>query len=181
MNDCYSSDPLDEFLQHPPELPANLDHKESLFRRTAQTLPRPRRLPLLSLSLAAGILLGVLLSYALFHGAGPRPPEPDHARRDTGTPRSPEKQAAQPQRPTALDSPQPGELEWRAFDATTDQERRRLYYQAGDLYLAVSHDVEAALRCYEQALTYSNTRELEFDPNDNWLVMALKTDRRKDY
>ena len=72
------------------------------------------------------------------------------------------------------------ELEWKAFDAKNDQERVRLYLRAGDVYLATDQDIESALRCYSQALSYCDARELEFDPSDNWLVMALKSDRRKE-
>jgi hypothetical protein len=182
MSHSFLPDPVDDFLQHPPRLAGSQEHKEALFQRTMQALPGPRRRPaLVPLSVAAGLLLGVLLSYAVFHGAilNPRPAQQNQGRRETD-PR-PNRQEPAPPRLVSVDTLQPGELEWKAFDAPDDQERRRLYFQAGDLYLAASQNVEAAVRCYEQALSYCSARELEFDPNDNWLVMALKTDRRKDY
>jgi len=74
----------------------------------------------------------------------------------------------------------PLQLEWRAFDAAEDQKKARLYFQAGDVYLERYKDFEAALRCYRQALQFTPARELDFDANDNWLVMALKRDYRKE-
>jgi hypothetical protein len=76
--------------------------------------------------------------------------------------------------------PQPRELEWTAFDAESDQQRVKLYFQAGDLYLTDHNDIDSALRCYRQALHYCDVQNVEFDPNDNWLVMALKRDYRKE-
>jgi hypothetical protein len=74
----------------------------------------------------------------------------------------------------------PRQLEWSAFDAADDQERARLYFLAGDLYLDQHNDRESALRCYHQAINYSDARKLEITPTDNWLVMALKRDHRKE-
>lgn len=79
----------------------------------------------------------------------------------------------------AAAAPVPRELEWRAFDAEEDQQRVQLYFQAGDLYLT-QKDIESAVRCYHQALHYAGKRDLESSPNDTWLAMALKRDRRKE-
>jgi hypothetical protein len=73
----------------------------------------------------------------------------------------------------------PLEQEWAAFDAGPRQ-RARLYIKTGDRYLNECQDVESALRCYRQALLLCEARDLAFDPNDNWLLMALKQDRRKE-
>jgi len=86
----------------------------------------------------------------------------------------------EPKPPIVAKAVQPRELEWTAFDAADDAERARLYYQAGDLYLEKHADYESAVRCYAQAIHYSEPHNLEFTPNDNWLVMALKRDHRKE-
>jgi len=177
-------EPLGDFLQHPPNLPADADRKEMRFQQTAQMLPKSRRwrAPIVT-AVAAGIVLAFVLSYAFMRGEKIDPvllgkslverqpvpagdnPRPIH----------------EPEPPRGQMAAEPRELEWNAFDATNDQERVRLYFQAGDLYLTSDQDIDAALRCYRQALSYCAARELEFDPSDNWLVMALKNDRRKEH
>ena len=70
-----------------------------------------------------------------------------------------------------------------AFPATLD--RLAALMRQSEFHEHVGADnicanIDAALRCYGQALSYCEARELEFDPNDNWLIMALKNDRRKE-
>jgi hypothetical protein len=70
------------------------------------------------------------------------------------------------------------ELEWQAFDSQGD-ERSRRYVEAGDLYLELEADYAAALRCYSQALADASPRNLEFAPNDSWLLLTLKNARKQ--
>jgi hypothetical protein len=69
--------------------------------------------------------------------------------------------------------------EWQAFD-TRGPERVRLLLEAGDRYIADHHDLASAVRCYRQALDAAPDDVLEINPNDNWLVMAMKLDRQKE-
>ena len=91
------------------------------------------------------------------------------------------KPAEEPKPPVAvIAKTNPLELEWQAFDAPDDPQRVRLYFLAGNLYLDKHDDYASAVRCYSQALDYCDTRDMEINPDDNWLVMALKRDRRKE-
>jgi tetratricopeptide (TPR) repeat protein len=183
MSTAPMPEPLDDFLSRPPRLPPDPHRKEILFQETLRVrLPaRPRRAPLAMMA-AAAVVLAMLLSYVLWRPDKDAVPPDSHPKTDQSTQAArieSEKHWDAPAPPTQVAS-QPRDLEWRAFDAHDDQERARLYFQAGDLYLVAEQDIDAALRCYQQALRYSDTRELQFDPRDNWLVMALKNDRRKE-
>lgn len=73
-------------------------------------------------------------------------------------------------------------LEWQAFDAPREQ-KSTLYRQAGDRYVQDADDLASAVRCYGQAIRAASAEDLEFDRDDNLLVMALKMDeieRRKE-
>jgi hypothetical protein len=76
--------------------------------------------------------------------------------------------------------PQPPEL--YEFEAQTapPAERAAQLRKAGDLYLEQANDYAAALRCYTQAFNSAGPQALEFSPDDNWLVMAIKNARRKE-
>jgi hypothetical protein len=176
-------EPLDDFLSRPPRLPADTHRKEALLQETMRVRQRARqwRAPL-ALTAAAAVVLAMLLSYVLWRPDKVAVSPDSHPGADKSTQATtiqPEKYLDMPASPTQV-ACQPHDLEWRAFDARDDQERARLYFRAGDLYLDAEQDIDAALRCYQQALRYSDARELEFDPRDNWLVMALKNDRRKE-
>jgi len=60
------------------------------------------------------------------------------------------------------------------------EQRATLLRRAGDLYLEKEQDIAAALRCYTQAFAAVGPEALEFSPEDNWLVMAIKNARRKE-
>jgi len=72
----------------------------------------------------------------------------------------------------------PSELEQRAESATPN-ERIRLLTRAGDLYLSLQYDVDKALGCYRRALnTMPASRQTVVEPDDSWLLAALKDSRR---
>jgi hypothetical protein len=87
-----------------------------------------------------------------------------------------------PQFPQAASLPAPGlsalALEWRAFDSS--QRQAELYRQAGDRYLTEGDDLQAALRCYGNALTTGTDDNLQLSPSDSWLLMAIKDARQKE-
>jgi hypothetical protein len=175
-------EPLDDFLSRPPHLPADGALQESLFRKTALVRPQARRWPIAA-TVAAGVLLTLVVSYVVYRAGHDvvMPSRSDEQQRkiagaDTAKAKHDQETGPAP----VLTAAQPQDLEWRAFDASDDHERARLYFQAGDLYLGEDQDIDGALRCYRQALACSDARELRFDPTDNWLVMALKNDLRKE-
>jgi hypothetical protein len=182
MNDCPLPQPLDDFLQQPPSLLANTEQKETLFQQTARMLRQPRRRrSTLPLAFAAGIVFALLFSYLMFRGIILGPGAATHGQVERKSDSQSDRQKPLPAPEVQVQLPaQPRELEWSAFDAEDDQQRVRLYFQAGDLYLATQSDIDSALRCYCQGLSYCNDEQLEFNPNDSWLVMALKRDRRKE-
>lgn len=178
MSEAPLPDPLEDFLQHPPALPADIRLREKLAERTAALLPRPK---LRRWAIPAGIAASVLLALAsgfVGYRLGKTEPAADFCGgviEDSPVPRK----EKDPDPPSAT-PPGPRELEWSAFDADNDRQRARLYFQAGDLYLTQASDAESALRCYQQALRYSNDQELAIADTDNWLVMALKRDHQKE-
>jgi hypothetical protein len=177
-------DPLEDFLQHPPSLPADAVLRESLAERTASMLPKPRRRRWpTAAAIAASIVLATVSAYFGFRAEKIKPLPPKDIVHHKDEPRPEEKPKPPPEetKPPVVSKPvDPRDLEWTAFDAPDDPERVRLYFQAGDLYLDKHQDYESAVRCYSQAIHYSEPQDLEFNPDENWLVMALKRDHRKE-
>jgi hypothetical protein len=69
-------------------------------------------------------------------------------------------------------------LEWEAVESP--DKRVECYRRAGDQYLAESNDTESALRCYRQMLNAASNDDLAISPDDNSLLMALKSARLKE-
>jgi hypothetical protein len=176
-------EPLEDFLQHPPDLPAEAALQQSLARRTSAMLPRARhrRWPMTA-AFAASVLLTLVSAYFVLRYINlDDPAKKDFVENKNEAPQEKPKSPKDEPKPAAVAKViEPRELEWTAFDAANDAERARLYYQAGDLYVEKHADYDAAVRCYAQAIRYSEPRDLEFNPDDNWLVMALKRDHRKE-
>jgi len=59
-------------------------------------------------------------------------------------------------------------------------ERSMKFRKAGDLYLSQSSDYASALRCYTASFNAAGDDALEFSPDDNWLVMAIKNARYRE-
>jgi hypothetical protein len=172
-----ANDPLDDFLREPPALAIDDSRKKAVFEQTRLLLTRRAggRWPL-AIGVAAAIALAFVSGYFVARSQYQAVLSvPDLVERDV--PEAPEI-APEPQIVQA--PPNPRALEWSAFDADHDRDRVRLYFQAGDLYLNQQNDVQSALRCYQQAIHYCDASELEIDASDNWLVLALKRDHRKE-
>jgi len=167
MSEQPLPEPLESFLQEPPKSAPPERLRRALWEETSARLRSPRRRWPWAIGAAAAMLL-IASAYLSW-------PAPQAVREQLIVVRVPDGPAPSQAEPT-----QPLELEWTAFDAEDNRERVRLYFQAGDRYLDERQDFESALRCYHQGLHYCDARELEFDPNDNWLLMALKRDRRKE-
>lgn len=186
MNEKQLPDPLEDFLSHPPILKPDLELRESLLEASVRRLHN-RRAPrwpwLLAGAAAIALVFGAACAYFLARSSMiPQPvPVPDLVERFD----IPHKEAPIPPMPPREEvlvkaPPSPCELENRAFDAAEDTTRVQLYFQAGDIYLTKFEDVRSAMRCYQQAILYCDANHLEINPNDNWLVMALKRDQRKE-
>ncbi len=182
MNHPPLPDPLDDFLQHPPALAVDLECQASLYEKSAALLRKPARQgwPVV-VGLAASIVLAMIAAYFFFGSkqVEPAPPNREFVEQKP-EPVTPNPKPEEPKIELVRAVLSPRELEWKAFDAQQDAERVRLYFQAGDLFLSAHQDVDSALRCYQQAILYCEERGLELDENDNWLVMALKRDHRKE-
>lgn len=190
MNETPLPDPLDKFLQSPPSLASDAALEEELLDDTMQMLP-PKERAWPAWPIVAGLLTGsaACIALALLVGWWLA-----RTVRVADAPAAAEMVEQMPQRPMKEPVPHPVvpkpevkptppraiDLEWSAFDADDDAKRTRLYFRAGDLYLTVHNDLESATRCYHQALVYAGPHEVAMDPNDNWLVMALKRDFHKE-
>src|SRR5262249_51373641 len=139
-----------------------------------------------SLGVAASIIVTIVTAYfAIRSGLVAPRPRIDLVDRVVTPPPpkdepKPQPAPEEPTPPAAAATVNPLDLEWTAFDTADDQHTVSLYFRAGDLYLEKQNDYESALRCYSQALHYCQAPQLELNPNDNWLVMALKRDYRKE-
>jgi hypothetical protein len=164
------NDPWEELLL-PFEQPDSSALRQALLAQTVRLLPRRRRWRVLAAAgaLAACFVLGMLTMWQLRPAPADRPTVAEE--------KQPALQAPPPKAPltrgTAL------VREWQAFDSK-GKERAALFTQAGAQYLHDDHNPDAALRCYRQALAAATPDELEVRPEDDWLVMALKTARKQE-
>jgi hypothetical protein len=170
-------DPVDKFLEYPPQLPADAGRRQALAEHTAALLRLPRRRywPMAA-AIAASIAFGAVSTFFVMRSFNVEAPK----KVDVDRPQVKDKPADEKPKTIVAKPIDPRELEWKAFDAADDAQRARLYFQAGDLFLNQHADCESAVRCYTQAIRYCAPDDREFRPNDNWLVMALKTDYRKE-
>jgi hypothetical protein len=91
------------------------------------------------------------------------------------------RERAGPPEPTVEPAPSPAapaplgpdEIRRRVPDAPP-AERARLLRLAGDLYLQRRGDPAAALECYRQVLELSSLPASQLEPEDSWLLTALK-------
>ncbi len=191
MNDEPFPGPLEDFLNHPPQVAAAVSLRAELLRQTSRQVRRRHRLGRVAAltALAAALLLTAAGAWLAWH-AGDEQPDPPRAHRPDDSPAmearakpGPEPMFAhEPKLPPAAEPQSAVALEWQAFDAPR-AERAALYLQAGDRYLEDARDVASALRCYNVALEAAPMEVLDIQPDDNWLVTTLKLDhfeRRKE-
>ena len=179
MNDAPLPPPLDDFLHAPPPAVASEALRRELLAKTTRLVRRGRAVRRLAVAwLAAASVIATLVGWSLWRPA----PEPE--RRVVIVDPSGSMNLAPdpaPDPPTPTPEPMPPALakEWQAFD-TRGPERVQLLMEAGDRYIADHHDLASAVRCYRQALDAAPHDVLAINPNDNWLVMAMKLDRQKE-
>ncbi|MFO0965843.1 MAG: hypothetical protein U0793_09710 [Gemmataceae bacterium] len=159
-------DPLDESLQ--PGAEATPAFKETLFARTRRPLRLRRWRRRLLHGVAAACLFGAGMAALAWLRPVPAPPPPV-----TSPP-----VVAKADSPKAEAPPAPQALEWRAFDQKPGPEKTSLLVAAGRKYLEEENDPAAAVRCYSGAVGRGGRPEVS--PDDDWLIMALKLDRKKE-
>jgi hypothetical protein len=175
-------EPLEDFLKTPPRANSSA-LRPSLLNETSRLVRRRRRARRLVIagSLAASALIAAVTGWLLWPEARPSEAPPIRVAEKT-EPAPPSSKPAIPLVPT-MDTPKlPPALakEWQAFDAPEPQ-KAALFMEAGDRYVEDHQDLASALRCYRQALDAADEPMLRINPNDNWLVTALKIDRRKEH
>jgi hypothetical protein len=166
---------MEDLLGPPPQNDDMSRLKGQLLDQTLALLPASRRWRRLAsaAALAACFALGMMTMWLIRPGP-PAEGRPAMAHQsptgDKSTPADAKRLEKGPD--TALAK------EWQAFDSK--QRRADLFVQAGDQYLQEGDDVDSALRCYRQGLASASPQQLTVQSTDNWLVMALKTARRKE-
>jgi negative regulator of sigma E activity len=155
-------DALDELLAA-PQPPADAEAlRQKLLSQTTGVLRFRRRVR--QATWAAGLAACVAAVVFGFRGRPPAPVAPQPEVSDLPAPPAPDESALA--------------LEWRAFDSPNRQ--AELYRQAGDRYLTEGEDLQAALRCYANALDTATDDDQKVSPSDSWLLMAIKDAREKE-
>jgi hypothetical protein len=176
-------EPLEDFLNHPPSLAQDRATRDSILQKMSRQLQQARR-PRWPMALAGAAAIALAFGsayYVYVLRTMPVPePQPRFVKEKDPTPDDTPVAPPEPKLILVKSIPHPRELENRAFDVEDESTRVRLYFQAGDQYLDRFEDVQSALRCYQQAIFFCDANDLEISPNDNWLVMALKRDQRKE-
>jgi hypothetical protein len=146
--------------------------RQDLLRQTTGVLrgrARARRL-----AAAAALVACYAAGLATMHFAGPwlqRPADPP-PRVAPGPPGPAEdRPGAFPPNVVAARLEQQGET-------AAGRERARIFQLAGTRYLEESCDIRSALRCYANAL--DDDTEMTPNPQDHWLLMALRDARQKE-
>lgn len=150
---------LDELLQPDPLVQQDPILREQLGKRTLREVRwqrRRRRLTAIA-SLVGAYAAGVLTVLAI------RPPE-------LSAPTSIRHPLVVQVKESLVD------LECRALEQP--EKAQQLYKTAGDRYLAEDDPANAA-RCYGNSVGAA-PEDTQLNPDDNWLLMAIKLSRRKD-
>jgi hypothetical protein len=167
-------DPLEALLRSNLPSPASPVWKDSLLTRTTHTLRRRRR----------GRQFGIVAALAACYAAGlfsmrlVQAKPAVEVRTEIVYLPAESKPENPPQRevPSALEQPFTAlALEWQA--AENPERSAELNRQAGDRYFADENDIESAVRCYKRFVATCADKELEIEPNDNWLLVTLKSAR----
>jgi hypothetical protein len=184
MTENPRSDPIEHFLERSSGLPPSQARETLLFQTRRLVRGRRRRKQLvLALALIGCYLAGAVTMQAWVRGITP-PPETTNLQRIAKppgeialqTPTAPSHSAV----PVPLDrDPDVPAALVELIAARSPGHQALLYRNAGDRYLRDLGDLESALRCYRLALA-SPESDLSLDPEDNWILMALKQARQKE-
>ncbi len=172
-------DPILSFLEVSPPSGADGPFRQAVLEQTLRLLRRRRWLKRASLlvALAACYVAGIIT----VHLFAPRAANESGAMARTSTSAdAPEAvKQAPPARAVEDERTVPASvLEERAL--VSPSPKPHLFRLAGDRYLQEDGDAPSALRCYRNWLASAPPADLTISPDDNWLVMALKLDKRKE-
>ncbi len=169
-------DPLETLLGAVAPPAGGPELRQVLLARTSRVVHRRhqwRRLGLAA-ALAAAYLAG-LGTMAFRHEPGQGPPVEMVKRPESPAPTVP------PEAPAPyLDPDVPVPVLERLAAAVSPEQRTDYFRRAGDRYLEEDGDLTAAIRCYRKALDAAPPPALAISPNDNWLLMSLKSARLKE-
>lgn len=174
-------DDLDDLLRVPPPAADTDDLRDALRRRTQRVLRRRRYARRLGLVVAlAACYLAGLATMRIW-----MPPAQSHPQAQAPGPPAPRLPEPAPRQAPIVQPPErevelsAAQLERQGELAARDR-RCEWYRRAGDLYLEAHGDAQSALRCYRLALESASEKELVPAPEDNWLLISLKSDRQKE-
>ncbi len=173
---------LEAFLTDPDGERASAVFRRNLLDQTESLLPNPgprRHRQFLAAAACGPLLLGVLLFFGIWWILRRGAVWNDVALVDPV--------AVVPaivEAPVLAPVPAPSEptfspaltLEWRAFDSAPANQAK-LYWSAGQSYVAAEGDYLSAIRCYRQALESGPAEMRQITDEDDLLAMALKLDR----
>jgi hypothetical protein len=164
MTDTPERDPLEELLA-PPGPVDTAALRRSLLGETTRRL-RPSRWPrriVLAAALAACYVAGVLTQRWL-EAATPVP-----RTTESGPPE------VRPDIP-----PAPVAVAQDPVKPASDRDRAAQLRHEGDRFLNEENNPEAALHSYAESLNTAAPEDTRFSPDDNWLLMAIKSAREKE-
>jgi hypothetical protein len=173
----FRDDPCTAFFDARCAGPGDPRLRQAVLEQTVRVLRRRRRLRRLGqLAALAACYLAGLLTTRLGTPA-PQPTGPIEIAR--GAAEIPERIL-----PPAVSAPPDGDepaivLEQRGARAPR-HERAALYRRAGDRYLDVESNPQAAVRCYTLALETASESELAVAAEDNWLLIAVKDSKLRE-
>jgi hypothetical protein len=153
--------------------------RQGILLQTTRVLRRRRRMKQLSFLAALAACYAAGLGTMRLWMTAPASPTPATVVERTAE-QTPEAPVPAP-RPGALplekDPDVPAVVIERVAFASDEQRARLLFLRAGNRYLENDGDMEAALRCYTQALASAKDEDLTISAEDNWFLMALKKAR----
>jgi hypothetical protein len=160
------SDAIDDLLAA-PKMSGDAERlRQQIWQRTTGVLRFRRRLRQAAWAAGLAACVAAVVFGLRWRTPAPALPQPEVAERPS------------PPQPSPSPDASAVVLEWRAFDSPDHQ--TELYRRAGDRYLAEGEDLQAALRCYGNALDTGTEDDLKLSPSDSWLLMAIKDARMKE-
>jgi hypothetical protein len=176
----FSDDACDRMFQPRPATPANEELKHILLLQTTRVLRRRRQLRQCGYAALLGVCyLAGMATVRFWPQPVPSPNLPVSA--------VPEPNPAKPPLPPgpiivqapAIDSHLSAPALERLGEIAAADQRAVHFFRAGDRYEKAG-DMAAALRCYKLALDAGTESDLAVAESDSYLLMALKTARKKE-
>jgi hypothetical protein len=172
-----AGDDLDDLLGPKPG-PDDASLREAILRRTTRVISFRRWVRRAKLAAAAAVLLAAGGVAGWFGKPTPAPTPPE--REFVAVPVPVVLPPAEPEPPPPAEHVTAERLELQAEQAADRATAAALYRQAGDRFLADRSDSAQAARCYRLFLMRAGRDALAVSPDDSWLLIALKLDKKKE-